>query len=136
MRLKPNTEAVLRNAGLLVLRVSAGLAMMIAHGIPKIERLSADPVRFADPFGIGAKESLMLAIFAEVACSAALVLGLLTRLAAIPLIATMGVAAFYAHAGDPFSDKELALAYMVIYVALLGLGPGAWSVDARLFAKK
>jgi putative oxidoreductase len=65
--------------------------------------------------------------------------GLFTRLSVIPLIITMLVAAFVAHAGDPFSSKEPALLYLIPYLALLFSGPGKFSLDfyiSRLLNRK
>jgi putative oxidoreductase len=126
----------LRAVGLLVLRVGVGAFMIYAHGWSKLIGFSEASDSFADPFGLGSMPSLVLAIFAEVFCSALLVLGLFTRFAAIPLIATMSVAAFIVHADDPFGDRELALVYLVAYVALLLTGPGELSLDRVLLRKK
>lgn len=49
-------------------------------------------------------------------------LGLATRPAAFFAACTMFVAAFIRHATDPFSKKELALAYLVIFIALILTG--------------
>ncbi|WP_346862430.1 DoxX family protein [uncultured Draconibacterium sp.] len=114
--------------GLLLLRVSAG-GFMLTHGYPKLQRLLAGEFQFGDPLGLGPEVSLVLAVFAEVVCSILLVLGLGTRLATIPLIVTMAVAAFIAHGADPFGRKELALMYLVSYVVLLLNGAGKFSMD-------
>jgi putative oxidoreductase len=45
-------------------------------------------------------------------------------------------AAFVAHANDPFSKKELALAYALVALVLLVTGPGRYSIDARLERKR
>ena len=63
-------------------------------------------------------------------------IGLKTRLASVPLIVTMIVAAFIVHAGDPFAKKELALVYLVGFLAIFFTGPGEYSVDARLRGDK
>ena len=84
----------LQDFGLLAVRLLAG-GMMLTHGIPKIDRVFGEgPVKFADPFGLGPEISLVLVIFAEVACSLLVMVGLKTRLATIPLLITMLVAAF------------------------------------------
>lgn len=119
---------------ILVLRVGLGL-LMLTHGWPKLEMLlSGDPIRFGDPIGIGKMPSLILVIFAEFFCSALLVLGLLTRLAVIPLIITMIVAVFVAHSGDPIGKRELGLIYLFGYFVILVHGSGPFSVD-RLLGK-
>lgn len=82
-----------------------------------------------DFMGIGGPASLALVIFAEFFCSALLILGLFTRLAAIPLIITMAVALFKAHNGELFGDGETAAIYLFGYVVVVLLGPGKISID-------
>ncbi|MGW8315505.1 MAG: DoxX family protein [Bacteroidales bacterium] len=119
--------------GILVIRVAIG-AFMLSHGYPKLIRLfSGEEIRFADPFGFGPAFSLALAVFAEFFCSIFIAIGLGTRLAAIPLIVTMSVAAFDAHGADPFSSKEIALLYLLFYILLLFTGSRRYSLDRLLF---
>lgn len=115
--------------GLLVLRVSIGI-FMLTHGWPKLSKLLAGgEIQFLDPFGIGAKPSFILAMFAEFFCSILIILGLATRWAVIPLIITMLVAIFVAHAADGFQKQELPAHYVLVYVFLLLSGPGKFSID-------
>ncbi|WP_167616738.1 DoxX family protein [Maribellus sediminis] len=123
------------NVGLLLLRLSAG-GFMLTHGYPKLQRLLSGEMRFGDPLGLGPEVSLVLAVFAEFFCSILVMLGIGTRLAVIPLIVTMSVAAFIAHGDDPFGRKELALMYLVSYVVLLLNGSGKFSVDQLLGRRK
>lgn len=117
------------------LRLTLGL-LMLTHGWPKLEMLlSGDPIKFADPIGIGKTPSLILTIFAEFFCSALLVLGLLTRLATIPLIITMIVAVFIVHGGDPIGKREMGLLYLFGYIAVFAHGSGRYSFD-RLLGRK
>ena len=51
----------------------------------------------------------------------------------IPMIFTMGVAFFVIHGNDPFSLKELAFVYLVIFILMYIAGPGKFSLD-RLIA--
>lgn len=118
--------------GLLTLRVGFGAMMLFGHGIGKIDRLGASPVKFADPLGLGATTSLVLAIGAEVGAAGLLIVGLGTRLAAVPFVITMLVAAFIVHGADPWAKKELAMLYACAGVALMCMGGGQLSVDAYL----
>jgi putative oxidoreductase len=114
---------------LLLLRVASG-GMMLTHGIPKVMRLfGGEEIKFADPFGLGPEISLILAAFAEGICSILVILGVKTRYAVIPLIITMLVAAFVAHAADPFGRKELPLLYCAVFISLLLTGGGPYSLD-------
>ncbi|AHW59498.1 putative oxidoreductase [Draconibacterium orientale] len=119
---------------LLLLRLATG-GFMLTHGFPKLQRLLAGEMQFGDPIGLGPEVSLVLTVFAEVVCSILIVLGLGTRLAAIPSIVTMAVAAFIVHGADPFGRKEMALLYLVGYVVLLLSGSGKFSGD-RIISKK
>jgi len=126
----------LQDFGLLAVRLLAG-GMMLTHGSPKIDRLFGEgPVKFADPFGLGPEISLVLVIFAEVACSLLVMVGLKTRLATIPLLITMLVAAFYIHGADPFGEKELPLLFFTLFVSLLVSGPGNFTIDRWIGGKK
>jgi putative oxidoreductase len=113
---------------LLILRLCLA-AFMLTHGFPKLEKLMNGNWGFADTWGIGAPLTLALVVFAEFFCSVLLALGLATRLALIPLMITMAVAAFQANADSVFSKKELPLLYLVIYITLWVFGPGKFSID-------
>ncbi len=123
------------NLSVLILRLTAG-GFMLTHGFPKFQKLLAGDFQFGDPIGLGPEISLILTVFAEFLCSVLLILGLGTRLATIPLIVTMAVAAFVAHGADPFGRKELAIFYLVVYLAILLLGGGKYSVDNLIGKKK
>jgi putative oxidoreductase len=114
---------------LLILRLFPALFMLFAHGLGKLTGYQERAQTFADPFGIGSEASLILVIFAEFFCSILIVLGLATRLATIPLIITMLVAVFIQHANDPFARQELGLLYLIIFISVLFLGPGRFSID-------
>lgn len=121
--------------GLLIFRIFFGITMALAHGLPKLQRFSEIQSTFPDPMGIGSPASLALAIFAELACSFAVAAGLFFRLALVPLLITMFVAAFVIHGQDPFQKQELALAYLAAYLGLVFSGAGRYSVDAFLWRR-
>jgi putative oxidoreductase len=75
--------------------------------------------------------------------------GWLTRLAAVPVVISMGVAAFVAHAGDPLSSetaakaffagrsttwvsKEPALLFLIVFLAFFFTGAGGLSIDEAI----
>ncbi|MEM6278106.1 MAG: DoxX family protein [Verrucomicrobiota bacterium] len=118
--------------GLLILRLFTGGCMLLAHGWGKLAKFGELSGKFPDPIGIGSAPSLALAVFAEVFCAIAIMIGLFTRAAAIPLLITMLVAAFVVHGADPFQKKEFALLYAAPFLMLILTGAGAYSVDAKL----
>lgn len=116
---------------LLLLRIVMGGGMIVGHGWGKLNRLlSGEEIRFGDPLGIGMELSFYLAVFAEVLCSALLIIGLFTRLASIPLIVTMVVVIFFVQLGNPFEKIEVPLLYLTGFIVILALGPGRFSLDA------
>ncbi|QDS97931.1 DoxX family protein [Adhaeretor mobilis] len=121
--------------GLLVLRVSFGCFMLV-HGWPKLMGFSQMADKFPDPLGMGSQLSLVAAVGAEVGCSILLILGLGTRLAAIPLAFTMIVALFMVHGADPWQVKEKAALYLAVYVVLVFTGSGRFSVDHCLWGNR
>ncbi len=132
---RTGTMEYVEDLWLLILRAAVG-ASMLTHGIPKLQMLFAGgEIAFPDTLGIGAFWTLALVVFAEVICSASLILGILTRLASIPLVINMAVAFFVIHGPDPFGKKELALFYLLIYLNLLVFGGCKFALD-RLFRRK
>ena len=113
---------------LLIVRVVFGV-MLMNHGIDKWANYQELSAVFPDPLGIGSPLSLGLAIFGELACSMAFIIGFLYWLAMIPMIFTMCVAFFIVHADDPFAVKELAFVYLVVFVLMYIVGPGKFAVD-------
>lgn len=120
---------------LFFLRITVGTFMLV-HGLMKFELLvSNTQIVFPDPLGVGSLSSLRLAVFAEVFCSILLILGLITRLATIPLIITMFVAVFTIHGSDGFEKKELGGLYLLIYLFLLIAGAGKYSLDHFIYKR-
>lgn len=126
---KVNSGAL--NFALLLQRVVFG-ALIMMHGWPKLMNFAARAQTFADPFGIGKTPSLLLVIFAEFFCGALILMGLLTRLATIPLIITFCVIIFMIHAKDPLMQKETAIMFLGMWVSILCTGPGKYSLDAAI----
>lgn len=113
---------------LLILRIGFA-GMMLTHGIPKINMLFESPIKFADPLGLGETTTLILTIIGEVIAPVLILIGFKTKLASIPAIITMVVAAFVVHANDPIDVKEKALLYLIAFIAIFMQGAGKFSVD-------
>lgn len=132
------TNLNLRNTdiGLLIFRVFLS-GLMLTHGVPKfVDFFTSDELKFADPIGIGEGLSFGLTVFAEFVCSIFIIFGFITRIASLPLIFTMIVAAFVVHGNDPFANKEMALLFLAGYILIFLAGPGKFSLDFFLRKNK
>lgn len=129
-----NSEPVGLDFGLLLLRVIAGGGMLYGHGWTKLMNFSERMDTFYDPIGMGSVLALSLVVFAEVVCSAMVMLGLWLRVSTLPLIIAMAVAAFMANGDGPFKELELALVYLGAFLALFFTGSGRFSIDRISFS--
>ncbi|AYN02418.1 DoxX family protein [Chryseobacterium sp. 3008163] len=121
---------------LLIVRLFIGFAML-SHGFPKLQMLlEGGDIQFFDFLGLGPKISLGLTVFAEFVCSIFLILGLFTRIAVGFLIFTMIIAGFVVHGADPFDKKEMSLLYLAIYLLIMVLGAGRFSIDGMIEKKR
>lgn len=129
-----------RNAGLLLLRVGAGLYVILGHGWSKI---TAGPERWEqlgetmELFGLG-----FLPVFWGFMCALAesvgallVAAGLLFRPALVLLILNMIVVAGM-HLITGNGSPERAILYGIIFLGLLFIGPGKYSLDARLGGRR
>ena len=139
-------QALTNSLGLLILRLGVG-GYMLTHGWGKLQMLLAgDFDTFGDPIGLGSNLSLVLVVMAEFFGALLVMLGLATRFAAALVVVAMAVAAFVAHARDPWTleqafklfmagetkfplSKEPALLYLIPFLALIFTGAGKFSID-------
>jgi putative oxidoreductase len=137
-RLLPAFPGYSASIGLLVLRGTAGSAMMI-HGWPKIQNPTAWMGAEAPVPGI----LQAAAATAEFGGGFLWIVGLLTPIASLLIASTMATAAGMVHIsqGHPFVSTsggpsyELAAVYLAVAILLLLAGPGRLSLDAVLFRR-
>ena len=126
--------------GWLIVRVVYGLGLAL-HGYQKF--VNGGPFHWGDQLGIPPFWQSM-AFCAEFAGGIAMILGLLTPLAALGIAVTMATALIKFHIprgsvyvpihGGP--DCEAAVHNLAFAVATLFLGPGALSLDALFFRRR
>ena len=103
-------------AGLLFMRIVAGVAL-ITHALAELR--TGAPTRISVPDVIAIVAGFLL------------LPGLWTPIAGL-LVALLSIWSAFSQPGDPWADILLG----TLGAALALLGPGAWSIDARLFGWK
>ena len=121
----------MNNITLLILRVVFAGSMLYGHGLGKLNRLLEGNLSFSNPLGIGEIPTLILAVFSEFLAPIFIIIGYKTKFFSFFPAATMFVAAFIVHWGDPFGRVEKALLFLTIFVILMMTGAGKYSVDRK-----
>ena len=121
--------------GSLLFRLSIGGIMAFAHGLSKLPPAEqfvsgVESLGFPMPLYFA-----WAAALAEFLGGILILCGLFTRHAALFLGFTMAVAAFKAHAADPFNVKEMAILYLTACTLLFFQGAGKYSLDSVLRKK-
>jgi putative oxidoreductase len=125
------------NLGLLVLRLGIGAAF-IAHGYPKLRGGSALWERVGGAVGelgidFGHQAFGLAAALAETGGGVLLILGLFTRLASVAMLGTMVVAVTgHLAGGEGFKGASHALEAGIVFLSLLIMGAGRFSLDHKL----
>lgn len=119
------------NIAVLLIRVTFGLLLLINHGIDKLKHFAERQNSFPDPIHIGHMPSLMLALFAEVFCAVFLILGLFTRIMAIPVVITFAIVVFMVNKGYS-GNSEIGVLYLAGFFSILLMGPGKYSIDGAM----
>ena len=130
-----------RDIGLLILRVCIGIMFMI-HGMPKLIAGQETWTMLGGSMkvlGVGFTPTAwgFMAAFSEFAGGLLLALGFFTRPACFFLLATMIVAtSMHISKGDPFLKYSHAMEAGFLFLSLILIGPGKYSLDDQIRSAK
>lgn len=128
----PSTSTVrAQDLGLLFLRASGALFLLFVHGLPKLLDFTAQLALIEDPFHMGATVTLSMAIFAEVLCPLLILVGVLTRLACLPILFLLLVALVVVHPDWTVEQGQFGWLLTLIFTSVLIAGPGRLALNVR-----
>lgn len=122
--------------GLLVLRLSLAIPILLKHGFEKVFTYGQMANHFPDPIHIGVIPSLTFAMTSDFICTILIATGLATRIAAIIGFINLGVAWTLVHHlqffGRGSDHGELMVVYLGVALSLILTGAGRFSLDYLL----
>jgi putative oxidoreductase len=125
--LDPNAQDI----GLLFLRSSGALFLLGVHGLPKLLDYQAQLASIEAPFHLGAQLTLCLSIFAEVVCPLMILIGVLARLACLPILFLLLVALVAVHPEWTVQEGQFGWLLLIIFTSVLIAGPGRLALNSR-----
>ena len=130
--LAPRSSERATDWALLAFRLLAGFALFRVHGLDKLLHFQHEAATIPDPFGLGGTFNAAFAVFSDVGCALLVMLGLLTRPAALGVLSTTLVGLLVVHLHDTWDLKDAPLTYATMFLLVLLAGPGRFSLDAWL----
>ena len=118
---------------LLLFRILVSLSMINTHGLKKIKDFEGTIAHIPDPLGVGGEVSAIMAIIANIIAPIFIIFGFATRLAILPILAVTLMGFFIVHGNDPLAIRDVPAMYSLVFIALLLLGPGKYSIDHKIF---
>ena len=135
MNSKIFTSRPLWENGISLIRISAGILIIMFGKELFDEAMRNDYTKFLTDVGMPAPRMMLtLAKLIELIGGACLVVGLFTRIVVVPLMATMLTIIWYMSDGN-FFNGGTASTFFLLFLALLFLGSGTFSLDYVFFDK-
>jgi len=117
------------NFSLLFFRVAVSIELMVAHGLKKLGVGVLQAEQIPNPLHLPEMLNNGFAVAANLVFPLFIIIGLLTRLAILPVLAVTLTGYFILHWNDSLLEKDTPFMYSVSYLLLIILGPGKYSLD-------
>lgn len=129
-------EPIWLNNGIGLIRIVIGI-FLVYHGAEIFEAAKMKEYSTWDSFKNSASPATMVYLGkgAEFVSGCLLVLGLLTRVASIVVIGTLGYIAFFIGHGKVWYDDQHPFMFVLFGLLFIFAGPGSWSLDKLLFKR-
>jgi putative oxidoreductase len=126
---------LLFNSAMLFFRVAISLEMIFVHGFKKLGIGVAEAEKVPNPLHMPEVFNYAFAVSANIFFPFLVLIGLFTRLATLPILAVTLTGYFILHWNDAALMRDTPFNYSVIYLFLLFMGPGKYSIDNYISKK-
>ncbi|AIY13964.1 MULTISPECIES: DoxX family protein [Cellulophaga] len=130
-----NLEGKPAHVALLFFRVFIALELMIVHGFKKIGIGVNSPEVVPNPLGLPENSNELIAILANLGFPIFIIVGFCTRVATLPILCVTLIGLVVVHVHDSLLIKDVPFMYSVVFLFLLVVGPGNYSIDAIIYKK-
>lgn len=126
-------DATVFHLSVLILRFAISLEIMLAHGLKKLGVGVAVAEQVPNPLHLPEKLNEGFAIAGNLVFPVFVILGLFTRLAILPILAITLTGYFVVHWHDSILERDTPFMYSMVYLFILFIGPGKYSIDYRIY---
>jgi putative oxidoreductase len=119
------------DAALLFLRVTASVLVLLVHGLPKAIHYASQLEAIEDPLHLGKTLTLGFAVFAEVVCPLLMIAGIVTRLAALPIMLVCVIALGLVHPEWTLDQAQFAWMLLIMFGTIAIGGAGRYRIGLR-----
>jgi putative oxidoreductase len=134
--MQSNVGSTLNNIILLFFRVAVSVELIVAHGLKKVGIGTTFAEVVPNPLGFPDFFNQVFAISANLVMPLFIILGLMTRIAALPILAVTLTGYFILHFNDPLLVKDVPFIYSLCFLLILFLGAGNYSIDHYITRRK
>jgi putative oxidoreductase len=134
--MRTDAGSTLNNCTLLFFRIAVASELIVAHGLKKIGVGTASAEIVPNPLGLPEVLNQAFATTANLIMPLFIILGLMTRLAALPILAVTLTGYFVLHFDDPILVKDVPFIYSICFLLIFFMGAGRYSIDYYITGNK
>jgi len=134
--LRSNLGTKLNDVALLFFRIAISSELIFAHGLKKIGVGTELAEVVPNPLGLPEALNQSFATAANLAMPIFIILGLVTRIATLPILAVTLTGYFVLHLNDPILVRDVPLVYSLCFLLICFTGAGRFSLDHYIIARK
>jgi putative oxidoreductase len=123
------------NWAMLLFRIIVSLELIVVHGFKKIGIGVSVAEQIPNPLHLAETINSVFAISANIFFPFFVLIGFCTRAATLPTLAVTITGYFVLHWNDAALVRDTPFMYSIVFLLILVLGPGKYSIDNYIYKK-